>query len=168
MLDELLPDREANDAVFRLALSVLAQLRGNEFWLPIAYFELWMARLMGYLPELSECLACGRTLNGSRAYFHALADGLMCPEHKRLASSEISAESRNVAAQMLRLPLSQLQVPQKPVSDLSKFVLQSLDGSAQIEAADADTRSADSIHFGAAFRSSSGRFMTNAARTRSS
>ena len=86
-----------------------------------------MARLMGYLPELSECLACGRTLNGSRAYFHALADGLMCPEHKRLASSEISAESRNVAAQMLRLPLSQLRVPQKPVSDLSKFVLQSLE-----------------------------------------
>ena len=127
LLDELLPDREANDAVFRLALSVLAQLRGNEFWLPLAYFELWMARLMGYLPELSECLACGRTLNGSRAYFHALADGLMCPEHKRLASSEISAESRKVAAQMLRLPLSQLQVPQKPVSDLSKFVLQSLE-----------------------------------------
>ena len=27
LLDELLPDREANDAVFRLALSVLAQLR---------------------------------------------------------------------------------------------------------------------------------------------
>src|SRR5438477_13135765 len=81
LLDELLPDREANDAVFRLALSVLAQLRGNEFWLPLAYFELWMARLMGYLPELSECLACGRTLNGSRAYFHALAVGLMCPEH---------------------------------------------------------------------------------------
>src|SRR5437763_11579637 len=127
LLDELLPDREANDAVFRLALSVLAQLRGRDFWQAITYFELWMARLMGYLPELSECLACGRPLNGSRAYFHALADGLMCPEHKRLASSEISAESSVLAAQMLRLPLSQLQVPQKPVSDLSKFVLQSLE-----------------------------------------
>ena len=30
LLDELLPDREANDAVFRLALSVLAGLRGTE------------------------------------------------------------------------------------------------------------------------------------------
>src|ERR1700751_6045748 len=28
LLDELLPDREANDAVFRLALSVLQELRG--------------------------------------------------------------------------------------------------------------------------------------------
>src|SRR5437879_8814079 len=53
LLDELLPDREANDAVFRLALSVLAQLRGNEFRLPLTYFELWISRLMGYLPDLS-------------------------------------------------------------------------------------------------------------------
>src|SRR6266513_2662480 len=127
VLDELLPDREANDAVFRLALSVLAHLRGNEFRIPLAYFELWMARLMGYLPDLSSCLNCGRTLNGSRAYFHALADGLMCPEHKRLASSEISSESRGVAAQMLRVPLSKVDVAQKSAPDLSKFVLQTLE-----------------------------------------
>src|SRR5207247_3357950 len=77
VLDELLPDREANDAVFRLALSTLAQLQGQEFWLPVTYFDLWMSRLMGYLPELSECLNCGRSLNGSRAYFHDLAAGLL-------------------------------------------------------------------------------------------
>ena len=129
LLDELLPDREANDAVFRLAISVLARLRGPEFWLPITYLDLWMARLMGYLPELSECLACGRTLNGSRAYFHALADGLMCPEHKRLASSEMSTESRKLAAQMLRVPLSSVNVQAQPKSgsDLRKFLLQTLE-----------------------------------------
>src|SRR5579864_6512525 len=136
LLDELLPDREANDAVFRLALSVLAQLKGQEFWPAITYFDLWMARLMGYLPDLSECLTCGRVLNGSRAYFHALADGLMCPEHKRLASSEMSAESRVVAAQMLRVPLSKLSASgaadtsistKSPAGDLRKFLLQTLE-----------------------------------------
>jgi DNA repair protein RecO (recombination protein O) len=130
LLDELSPDREANDAVFRLALSVIRQLRGEELWLPVTYFELWMARLMGYLPDISECLTCGRTLNGSRAYFHALADGLICPEHKRLASSEISAESRKLAAQMLRAPLSGLKASGLPVStgaDLRKFLLQTLE-----------------------------------------
>src|SRR5437660_213386 len=129
LLDELLPDRESNDAVFRLALSVLAQLRGKDFWLPVTYFDLWMARLMGYLPELSECLNCGRALNGDRAYFHALADGLMCPEHKRLASSELSAESRKLVAQMLRAPLSAIEAPsgQKSALDLRKFLLQTLE-----------------------------------------
>src|SRR5579864_2246639 len=78
LLDELLPDWEANDAVFRLTLSVLGTLRGPDIWMPVTYFQLWMTRLVGFLPEFSECMVCGRALNGSRAYFHALADGLMC------------------------------------------------------------------------------------------
>lgn len=147
LLDELLPDREANDAVFRLALSVLAQLKGADFWQPITYFDLWMARLMGYLPDLTECITCGRALNGSRAFFHALADGLVCSEHKRLASSEMSSESRALAAHMLRVPLSKLIAgngtapfrspsPQSlsksdsaktPAADLRKFLLQTLE-----------------------------------------
>ena len=104
-LDELLPDREANDAIFRLAVSVLHQLRAGSIWMPLTYFQLWLVRLMGFLPELTECAACGETLNGSRAYYHALADGLMCAQHKRLASSELSAESRLLAMQMFRAPV---------------------------------------------------------------
>lgn len=130
LLDELLPERDANDAVFRLALSVLAGLRGSEIWLPITYFELWMTRLMGYLPEFSECVVCGRSLNGGRAFFHALSDGLMCSEDKRLASSEISAESRGLAAQMFRAPLENFAGapwPKSQAADLRKFLMQTLE-----------------------------------------
>ena len=102
LLDELLPDREANDAIFRLAVSVLHELRTGEIWTPLTYFQLWLVRLVGFLPELSACLACGRTLNGDRAYYHALADGLMCEQHKRLASSQLAPESRAMAGQMFR------------------------------------------------------------------
>src|SRR5579872_6019874 len=129
LMDELLPDREANDAVFRLALSVLAGLRGPDIWLPVTYFELWMTRLMGYLPEFGECIVCGRSLNGSRAYFHALADGLFCQDDKRLASSEMSAESRALAAQMFRAPLESFTGkpwPKERAADLRKFLIQSL------------------------------------------
>src|ERR1700758_540772 len=66
LLDELLPDHEANDAVFRLRLSVLDALQVPEIWMPVTYFELWLTRLVGFLPELSECIICGRALNGSR------------------------------------------------------------------------------------------------------
>jgi DNA repair protein RecO (recombination protein O) len=129
VLDELLPDREANDAVFRLALSVLASLRGPEIWLPITYFELWMTRLMGYLPDLGECIVCGRSLNGSRAYFHFLADGLMCGDDKRLASSEITVESRALVAKMFRAPVESFAgIPwaKSQSSDLRKFLIQTL------------------------------------------
>lgn len=129
VLDELLPDREANDAVFRLVLSVLAVLRGPEIWLPVTYFDLWMTRLMGYLPDLSECVVCGRSLNGSRAYFHVLADGLMCGEDKRLASSELSPESRSLAMQMFRVPVEKLAGTAWPKglgADLRKLLMQTL------------------------------------------
>jgi len=101
-LDELLPDREENDALFRLTVSVLHQLRAGSIWMPLTYFQLWLVRLVGFLPELNECVACGAALNGSRAYYHALADGLMCPQHKRLASSELSPASREMASRMFR------------------------------------------------------------------
>jgi len=129
VLDQLLPDREANDSVFRLALSVISVLRGGDIWMPVTYFDLWMTRLMGYLPDLSECIACGRALNGHRAFFHALADGIMCEEDKRLASSELSADSRMIAARMFRAPVesfAEAKWPKAQAADLRKFLVQIL------------------------------------------
>ena len=127
LLDELLPDREANDALFRLTVSVIEVLRGDEIWLPLTYFELWLTRLTGFLPELSACGECGLDLEGERAFYHALADGLMCSEHKRLASSELSEESRRWAARMFRTPVASLVGQAWPKSvgqDLRKFLMQ--------------------------------------------
>ena len=127
VLDELMPDREVNDAVFRLTVSVLAVLRSGAAWMPLTYFDLWMVRLMGYLPELGECIVCGNALNGSRAWFHALADGLMCQSDKRLASSEMSAESRGIAFEMFRSPVDALaeeEWPKQRGADLRKFLEQ--------------------------------------------
>ena len=105
VLDGLLPDHDTNDAAFRLTLSVLPHLESGSIWMPLTYFDLWITRLMGLLPELSACIVCGEELDGSgRVYFHALADGLMCATHKRLASSEMSPVSRQLAAQMFRAP----------------------------------------------------------------
>ena len=150
LLDELLPDHEANDAIFRLTLSVLHVLQTDRhlpelvclgegsgadrpatsiIWMPITYFDLWLTRLVGFLPELTECTVCGRTLNGSRAYFHALADGLMCADDKRLASSEISSESRLLAAKMFRTPVAGFAgTPwhKTQAADLRKFLIQIL------------------------------------------
>jgi DNA repair protein RecO (recombination protein O) len=130
LLDQLMPDREASDAVFRLTLAVLAELRGPALWMPVTYFELWMTRLMGFLPEFAECAVCGRPLNETRAYWHALADGLVCADDKRIASSEMSPESRKIAAQMLRSRVSEFAEfdwPKVLAADLRKFLVQVLE-----------------------------------------
>jgi DNA repair protein RecO (recombination protein O) len=129
-LDELLPDREANDAIFRLAVSVLRQLRDGSIWLPVTYFQLWLVRLVGFLPELTACSQCGQSLNGSRAFYHALADGLMCAQHKRVASSELTSESRAMAAQMFRQPLESLADgpwTKQQGTDLRRYLMQILE-----------------------------------------
>lgn len=130
VLEQLLPDREANDAMFRLALSVLGQLRAGAIWMPLTYFDLWVVRLTGLLPELGVCIACGTALNGSRAYFHPLADGLMCAADKRLASSEMSKESRTLAAEMFRAPIEQFSGapwPRQRAAELRKFLEQRIE-----------------------------------------
>lgn len=129
MLDQLLPDREANDAVFRLAVAVLQNLKAGAIWMALTYFDLWVVRLTGLLPELHACIECGTGLDGGRAYFHPLSDGLMCGEHKRLASTEISAESRNLAAEMFRNPVDafaeqRAEWPRQRGADLRKFLTQ--------------------------------------------
>ena len=130
VLDELLPDREANDIIFRLTRSVLASLQGPAIWMPLTYFDLWTVRLVGFLPELSECVVCGARLNGSRAYYHALVDGLMCASDKRLASSEISPESRATAAEMFRSPIESFAGtpwPKLRGADLRRYLVQTME-----------------------------------------
>ncbi len=130
VLDQVLPDREAHDDLFRLTLSVLPQVQAGTIWMPLTYFDLWLVRLVGLLPELGECLECGRTLNGSRAYFHPLAEGLMCAEHKRLASAEMSGESRATAAKIFRASVESFAGeawPRKCGADLRKFLQQRIE-----------------------------------------
>jgi DNA repair protein RecO (recombination protein O) len=127
VMDQLLPDREPSDDVFRLALSVVRHLERGTVWRALTYFDLWIVRLSGLLPDLSRCGACDQVLNGSRAYFHALADSLLCVRDKRLASSELSAESRGLAAEMLRAPLEVWNGslwPRQRAADLRKFLSQ--------------------------------------------
>mgnify|MGYP005810853477 CR=1 FL=1 len=130
VLDELLPEREANDVIFRLAASVLSHMQAGAIWMPLTYFDLWMVRLTGFLPDLGECIVCGEPLNGNRAFFHPLADGLMCAADKRLASAEMSGESRALAAEMFRSPVDAFAGepwPKQRASDLRRFLVQRME-----------------------------------------
>jgi len=130
VIDQLLPDREPSDEIFRLTLAVVRQLKPESIWMPLTYFDLWIVRLIGLLPELNECVVCGSTLNGSRAWFHPLADGLLCIRDKRLASTEILPDSRAVAAEMFRFPVERFAGPAWPrhrAADLRRFLAQRIE-----------------------------------------
>jgi DNA repair protein RecO (recombination protein O) len=130
VMDQFLPDREPNDSIFRLALSVISHLRGDAIWMPLTYFDLWMVRLAGLLPDLNNCAECGAKLEGNKAYFHPRADGLLCARDKKLASGEVSQESRELAAGMLRAPVETFAGnpwPREVAADLRKFLKQRIE-----------------------------------------
>ena len=156
--EQLLPAAEANEKFFRLLLAVLNFVQpGNgrgeagigapaageleyaaRIWIAVTYFSLWAVKLSGWLPELHVCLSCGSLLDdpeaSERAYFSRGRAGLVCSHCRRAltmtSSWELSAESRSIAAEMLRSPVTQLSKTdwdQRTAADLRRFLVQQLE-----------------------------------------
>src|SRR5580658_9947638 len=102
VLEEALPEQAPEDAVFRLALAVLDEMQVGRVWMPITYFALWMNRLMGWMPELGHCAACGLELRGGAVWYSPAADGVRCEDDRVPGSWTVSAESVALAGRMFR------------------------------------------------------------------
>jgi DNA repair protein RecO (recombination protein O) len=130
LLDEALPDHDPHETVFRLLLAVLDLTTVEQPWMPLTYFQLWMTRLMGLLPDLVHCTACGEALQAGETSFNTLGDGLFCPIHRNGSASELSADSWQLAQRMLRAPASAFAAeawPRRRAQDLRRFTLQALE-----------------------------------------
>jgi DNA repair protein RecO (recombination protein O) len=98
--------------------------------MPLTYFELWMTRLMGLLPDIAHCTACGEALVAGETSFNAYADGLFCQVHRPGNASDLSADSWQMAMRMLKAPVSVFAGeawPRRRGQDLRRFALQSLE-----------------------------------------
>ena len=130
VLDNVLPDHDPQDAIFRLTLATLEQTRQESCWLPLTYFSLWITRLLGWLPALDHCTDCGAPLAGA-AYFHVLSDGLGCAAHRKPNSSLLAAESLATAQAMERTPLAAFVHgelwPRQRAQDLRRFTVRILE-----------------------------------------
>ncbi len=74
-----LPERDVNERTFRLVLAVLRALKlSGEINRPLVYFNYWLVKLGGFLPDLERCMACGRALGEGAGYYGPGAEGLRC------------------------------------------------------------------------------------------
>jgi DNA repair protein RecO (recombination protein O) len=130
VLEESLPEHDPQETVFRLLLAVLEQTTVLQPWMPLTYFSLWMTRLMGWLPDLAFCTACGDRFAPGDASFHPQSDGLFCPLHRQGVSSLLSADSWTLAQRILREPVTAFASeswPRRRAQDLRRFTQQSLE-----------------------------------------
>jgi DNA repair protein RecO (recombination protein O) len=130
LLDQVLPERDPQDAVYRLLVAVLEHTTVEQPWMPLTYFQLWMTRLMGLLPDLAHCTACGEALRAEEIGFSPYADGLYCAVHSAPSFHELSTDSWRLAQCMLHTPVAALAAepwPRNQARDLRRFTLQSLE-----------------------------------------
>ncbi|MDE1177606.1 MAG: DNA repair protein RecO [Edaphobacter sp.] len=126
ILEEVLPDQAPEDAVFRLALAVIAEMKIGRVWMPVTYFTLWVSRLMGWMPALGHCAACGLDLRGGTVWWSTAADGVMCSEDKRSGSAALSVASVAEAQRFFRTPVEELakeEWPRNRAADLRSFAV---------------------------------------------
>jgi DNA repair protein RecO (recombination protein O) len=130
LLDDTLPEYDPQETVFRLLVSVLEQTTVEQPWMPLTYFQLWITRLLGLLPELGRCTLCHEPLQAGEINFNLLGDGLFCALHRTTGASELCADSWQMAQQMLHAPVSAFAAepwPRRRGHDLRRFTLQSLE-----------------------------------------
>jgi DNA repair protein RecO (recombination protein O) len=126
VLEEVLPEQAPEDAVFRLALAVIEQMQVGRVWMPVTYFALWVSRLMGWMPALGHCAACGLDLRGGTVWWSPAADGVMCVDDKRGGSAALSISSVVEAQRMFRTPVEELATEEWPrgrAGDLRSFAV---------------------------------------------
>jgi DNA repair protein RecO (recombination protein O) len=104
--ERMLPEREVNERAFRLLLAVLRALKhSGEVNRPLLYFDYWILRLGGFLPDLETCAACGSALGEEGGYYGPGAEGLLGQECR------LGAASQRVSAATLGMVRAACQAP---------------------------------------------------------
>ena len=78
-IDKLTGEREKHQEIFDLLLDILENVGGpiSEDLL-LSYFELKLLDLLGFRPELEQCLKCRQQLSSSGNFFDYSQGGLVC------------------------------------------------------------------------------------------
>jgi DNA repair protein RecO (recombination protein O) len=112
--DRLLPEREVNERVFRLLLAVLRALKNSaEVNRPLLYFDYWMVRLGGFLPDFENCASCGRALGEEGGHYARGSESLLCRNCKHPGGKVVSAASLAMVKAACRQPLDQWLAQEK-------------------------------------------------------
>ena len=106
--EKFLPEREVNERAFRLLVTVLRALkRSGEINRPLVYFDYWLLRLGGFLPDLDRCAACGRGLSEGQGWYGEGSEGLLCGDCRTPAAREtVSVDGLAAVRKGCKAPLT--------------------------------------------------------------
>jgi DNA repair protein RecO (recombination protein O) len=104
LLVSFLAPHDPNETVFRMVRAAITTAAADRSTLPAigVYFELWLLKLSGYLPDWSRCDSCGNGFRGEESASLLSNSHLSC-ERCRKSHRRLGLEERNLVASALKL-----------------------------------------------------------------
>jgi DNA repair protein RecO (recombination protein O) len=119
LLDAFSQEGEAEDAVYRLALAVLAAAGDSASSVDVLarYLEAWLLRLHGIYPPLDRCAGCGAPLLRGDLRYHAPARGFVCGVCSAASGPVLGLGARAFLSDAFRRPPAQMPtvLPQEAI-----------------------------------------------------
>jgi DNA repair protein RecO (recombination protein O) len=134
LIEEFSPSRAKDDTLYRLLLSVLNSLKGGgDLNFLTRYFEAWLLKINGVLPDLDRCKKCQKILTDS-GWLSPKKDGAFCGHCAASKKEEIKPElgsfvrwtKKNTPPKKGPLPFSSLELEniKKTLQDIIIFHLE--------------------------------------------
>ena len=122
LLHTFAPPHDPNETLYRMvrsALSVELEERVDALTLKL-YFEIWILRLAGFLPDWSICGSCRRVLNEVESATLAEGFQLICGSCLRSSrpGESVSPAFRRIVADAQRLPPAEFVIEKRNAGDI--------------------------------------------------
>jgi len=122
LLDAFAQEGEAEDAVYRLAVAVIAAAEaGADVKALTRYLEAWLLKLHGIYPPLDRCAGCGAPLPGGGLAYHAAAHGFVCAGCSPASGPVLADPVRGFLAALFRRPPAEIPAMPAEASALEAF-----------------------------------------------
>jgi DNA repair protein RecO (recombination protein O) len=122
LLDAFSQEGEAEDAVYRLAVAVIAAAgNGTDVGALARYLEAWLLKLHGIYPPLDRCAGCGGPLPSGGLVYHASAHGFVCGSCPPASGPVLPEPTRAFLTALFRRPPGEIPASPAEASVLEPF-----------------------------------------------
>jgi DNA repair protein RecO (recombination protein O) len=81
LLDRFTYEEGENRPLYQLLVETLQRVSNEpDLFLPLRYYEIRLLDLLGFRPQLFNCLRCGEPIQPQAQFFSALEGGIICPK----------------------------------------------------------------------------------------
>jgi len=122
LLIDFSPPHQANDNLYRMALACFeaASQTPEDLESVLRYFEVWLLKIEGFLPDLRACANCHRAFSGDETIYLGNDLSLRCPECSNGRGGAVSKRLHSQLRATEKLPPAKFAEESREVASTTK------------------------------------------------